>query len=267
MGLTIRSYANMNLLCTLALCDGSVTIQSLRITHFAGVFAVCLVLGCVFVSILRRSLMWAPLYVPLFFLHPTWTMDATLGCGVFVRFVSIATSFVLAAILLCQIFWPQLSRRRFLISLCIVSWVAYFSSIYLSQYWNGFLEHGFVRQAIASLMLAETHLLEIAFALSLICSIQWLWYRLQSNRVTHLDLEKRQHSSRIRARLVWAGLGCFFLSYMAVYILRAIKAGRLVPWLPEPVIGFGIGVFLIVAAVRGRLPGWDLPESRHSKAQ
>lgn len=251
----------MNLLCTLALCDGSVAIQSLRITHFAGLLAVCLVLGCGSVSIFRRSLKWVPLYSGLFLLHPTWTMPIGNDCGVFERFVSIAASLVLVAILLYQIFWPDVSRRRFLISVCLISWVAYFSGNYLAQYWNGFLEHGFVRQVIASLSVAQPRLMEVASALSLICFIQWLWYRLQPSRVKDSARERRRHSSTAGLRLLSTALGCFFLSYVAFYVYRFVKAAP-VGWPVEAMIALGIGVFLLVAAIRGRFPGWDLPASR-----
>lgn len=252
----------MNLLSRLALCGPSVGIESLKITHFAAILAVSFVLGSVCVSIFRRSLKWVPLYAGLFLLHPTWTMPIRDDCGVFERFVSIAASLVLGAILLCQIFWPDVSRRRFLISLCLISWIAYFSSSYLMEYWNGLFEHGFVRQAIASLKLAQPRLMEIAPVLSLICFLQWLWYRFQPDRVMHSAREKRRQSSRVRARLVWTGLGCFFLSYVVSYLYQLIKMGR-IAWPVEPMIALGIGVFLIVAALRGRLPGWDLPASRH----
>jgi hypothetical protein len=253
----------MNLLSTLALCGPSVMEESLKITHSAGILAVFFVLGSVSVSIFRRSFKWVPLYGALFLLHPTWTMPITEGCGVFVRFVSIATSLVLGATLFCQIFWPDVSGRRFLISLCVMSWVAYFSSIYLAQFWNGLFEKGFVNQALASLKVAQSPLMVIAPVLSLICFVQWLWYRLQPNRVNDSAREKRPHSSKVGLRLLWIALSCFFLSYVAFYGYRFIKTG-LIAWPVEPMIALGIGIFLIVAAIRGRFPGWDLSASRHS---
>jgi hypothetical protein len=252
----------MNLLPTIALCGPSVAIESLKITRFAGILAVSFVLGSICVSIFRRSLKWVPLYGGLFLLHPTWTMPITEGCGVFVRFVSIATSLVLGAILFCQIFWPGVSRRRFLISVCLMSWIAYFSGRYLSELWDGFQEHGFINQALASLAFAPSRLMDIAPFLSLICFVQWLWYWLQSNRVVVPTRERRPQSSRLRLRALWIALGCFFLSYVAFYLYRSVRAGRPVAWLDEPIVALGIGIFLIVAATRGRFPGWDLPESR-----
>jgi hypothetical protein len=252
----------MNLLCVLALVDRSVTIESLRITHFAGLLAVWLVLGCASVSILRRSLRWVPLYSALFLLHPTWTMSITpADSGLYARFVSIATSLVLAAILLCQIFWPDLSRRRFLISLCVISWVAYFSSIYLSEYWNGFLERGFVRQAIASLMLAQTRLMEIAPALTLICFLQWLWYWLRPGKVMDSARAKVGDNSQVGLRLFCAALACFFLVFVALFgCYHLITKGRLFG--PEPVIALLLGIVSTVAAIRGRIPGWEIRRGR-----
>src|SRR6266446_628982 len=142
----------MNFLFTLALCGPSIWIESHQITRFGGILAVSFVLGSVCVSIFRRSLKWVPLYAGLFLLHPTWTMPIRDDCGVFERFVSIAASLTLGAILLCQIFWPDASRRRFLMSLCLICWIAYFSSSYLSQFRGGLFGRGFVDRVLASLV-------------------------------------------------------------------------------------------------------------------
>jgi hypothetical protein len=238
--------------------------DSLRIAHVAADLAICFVLGSICMSTFRRSLKWVPVYGTLFVLHPVWTMDLRVGCGVFERFVSVGTSVVLAAILICQIFWPDFSRRRFVMILCLTAWMAYFSSIYLSEYSNlGWSEEGFVRRALASLLFAEGHLMEISPALTLICFFVWLWNRFHFRRFMESTRPRTEGSSRVGLRLVCAGLGCFFLSYPVLCVYRMFETGR-VPRLIPGIIALGMASFLIASSLRGRLPVWDLPASRRA---
>jgi hypothetical protein len=253
----------MDFLKMFALCDTSVAIESLKIMHFSGILAVSFAVGCVFVSILRRSLEWVPLYGVLFVFHPAWTMHVTSAdCGLGTRFPSIAASLILAAILLCQILRANFSRRRLLIILCVISWLGYFSGIYLVEYWGVPRGLGFITEAIASLRDARVVLSYCAIVLSFICLLQWLWYRFLSQTAMNSVRDRSGYKSKMGVRLLCIALSCFFLGY--TFVAWNGVNGQGVSRPDQWTMALAVGIVLLLAAIRGRFPGWDLPQSNES---
>src|ERR1700680_4888629 len=98
---------------------------SVYIGYYAAAFCAGVALTVLLLSSRQRSFASLPLYASLLLLHPAWTMDVFSGdCGYAKRFFSVAVSLVFVALLVLQFFWPQFSRWRFLVILCVISWAS-----------------------------------------------------------------------------------------------------------------------------------------------
>jgi len=254
----------------LATCGGQVAITSDEIRYCAGGFGIGVTLALVLVSWHRRSFAWAPLYVPLLLLHPAWIMSLRAGdCGMGMRFLSVSSSLILAAMLICQIFWPYLSRRRFIFSLCLISWATYFAGVVLHQFRMGDFYGGVAAQALTSFILGGMHLRSVALALTFVCFFQGLSDRMHHRRSHRSTLEnaaadkdirssedKLHPRSRLALRIFSSALSLLLITWVVLYL------GGLVGdwWLPNTiaaVFALGWSVILIIAAVRGKFPGWE----------
>lgn len=187
----------MKLAILLATCWGEIAITSGQVAFGAGGFALGISLCLLLLSWHHGRFDWAPLYGAVLLLHPSWWMNVEAGdCGLAMRFLSIMASLTLAAILICQVFLPGLSKRRFLLTLCLVSWAAYLvlwplDSI-LSDLWqfpgpNG----GVVAQAFLSWAAAVNDLLLISLVLAGMCLIQGIFDWRRRRRLTQPTLPHR----------------------------------------------------------------------------
>lgn len=150
---------------------------STYIGYYSAAFAVGITLFLLILNWHRRSFAWLPLYGLLLLVHPAWTMGVLSGdCGYAKRFFSGAASLVFVAILLCQVFWPRLTRRRFILVLCMICWVAYLPLFFHFTFYLWLtLGTGFLEKMVESIVLSSHTLLRVAIALTLVWFALW-WF-------------------------------------------------------------------------------------------
>jgi hypothetical protein len=239
----------------LALCDVSITVRSLQITHSTAVFAIVMLAGSIAVSITRRSLAWLPLCAAFVLAHPAWTMKTLpTDCGLSVRFLAIATSVILTCILFFQIFRALASRRRFLIGVCCAAWIGYFLEPYYSAHWAGIMPVDLIEWKLGLMAAAEGPLESITLALSAICFLQWIWHRRRnqaSNGESKITVERR-----LICRMVTGSLAIFFLGAVIVLLSEAQRVGY-PPRLNTLLYAITLSSIFLIATVIGRFPGWN----------
>jgi hypothetical protein len=153
------------------------------IGSYAAVFAVLITLTLLILNWRRYNFRWLPLYGALLLVHPAWWMSVYMGdCGYAKRFLSVAISVVFAAVLLCQLFRPQLRIRWFLLILSGLCWIAYGVS---QLYWQivdytwllGVLSSIFSPAAIEAFLFASSILFDVAvvgsFVTALLYGLSW----------------------------------------------------------------------------------------------
>jgi hypothetical protein len=158
-----------------------------QVGYYAAAFAIGVTLALIFLSLRQRNFAWLPLYGSLLLLHPAWTMTAVTGdCGFGKRFLSVAASLTMVAILICQIFWPHLSRRRFILSLCLIAWIAFLldfvkPALPIPDSWRS-LDDGLPGQILVPFFAAGPGFSLVAIVLSLVSFVMWLFDRIASRR-------------------------------------------------------------------------------------
>lgn len=162
---------------------------SLTIGHYAAGFAFVVTLTLLILNWRRRDFRWLLLCAALLVVHPAWTMSVYMGdCGYARRFFSVAISVVFAAMLLCQLFRPQLRIRWFLLILSGICWIAYGAS---QLYWQivdytrllGFLSSIFSSVAIEAFLFASPILLNVAIVVSAVSALLYgLSYKRKEGR-------------------------------------------------------------------------------------
>ncbi len=150
---------------------------SVQIGWYTAAFAFGIVLASTLLSLKQGSFMWCVVCAILLLVHPAWTMNVVGGdCGEAKRFMSGAVSFVLTALLMCQIFWPRCSRLRFLLVLCTTCWAAWFV-LFLNRLFHfaAWISEGFIGAIFRSFVFSYHDLFRVAVGLTLICSALWLY--------------------------------------------------------------------------------------------
>jgi hypothetical protein len=182
----------MNILPALLACLSPEEIGiSMAIGHYAAAFAIVATFTLLILNRRRRDFRWLSVYGALLLVHPAWTMSVYMGdCGYAKRFMSIAISVVFAAVLLCQVFRPQLRIRWFLLILSGVCWIAYGTS---QLYWQivdytsliGLLARIFSSTVIEALLFASPTLFKAAIVVSIVCALLYgfSWSRLPPRAV------------------------------------------------------------------------------------
>lgn len=162
----------------LATCGGDIAVTSEIVAYSAGFFAVGVALAAVFFKPLSRDVTWYWLYAPLLLLHPAWMMTVQgTDCGLAKRFFSVAASLLLVAILWFQVFRPRSSQRRFILGVCLISWVGYAaSSLLISLLETAQFEALFTMEVAITLASVRDWLPSIATALTLLCAILYLYH-------------------------------------------------------------------------------------------
>jgi hypothetical protein len=166
-------------------------VLSTQVGWYAAAFSVAIVFASVLLSLNRGSFVWSLICVMLLVLHPAWTMGVDSGdCGYAKRFLSGALSFVLLALLMCQIFWPQFSRLRFLVILCALCWVAslpFVAPVVVPYifYFSTMRGDSFFDKILQSFALSSHDLFRFAVVLSAICLAAWLSGQVQARRRKH----------------------------------------------------------------------------------
>ena len=260
----------MNSLFILATCGGQIAITSDEIKYFAGGFGIAITLASILVSWHKRSFSWAPLYGSLLLLlHPAWWMGVGSGdCGMAMRFLSVDASLTLAAMLICQLFWPDLSNGRFILGLCFISWATYFAGVLLFELGVASFDGGPAAQALFSFMLGGMDLRPVALALSFICVVQGLSGRMRRRRFSqetmhnvgddqdNRDLALEPHSrSKLPLRILTALISLLLLSWVVLYVSGF--GTKSIDNTIAAILALGWSVILVITAVRARFPGWE----------
>jgi hypothetical protein len=259
-----------------ATCWGQIAITSEQIRYCTAGFGIAITLASILVSWHKRSFTWAPLCGFLILLHPAWTMSLEAGdCGLRMRFLSVATSLVMATILTFQIFWPHLvSKRRFLLGLCVISWIAYLTCWPLSSILSHLslfptADDGFAAQAVLCFITAENDLLTISLVLTCVCVVQGMLNWTRPQRLPQAQAPGRRSldngvvdhitcSSELKPAPLWKSR----VRVSSLAILLALIALHGSSLIVTPVIGLssilalGWSVILLISAVRGKFPGW-----------
>lgn len=257
--------------------------RSIEIGHVAAAFGIGIVLASSLIGVHRRRLDWVALLGLFLLLHPAWTMDIGADCGFGYRFFAIGGSIVLAAILVCQILWPRLSKRRFLLLLCIISWIGCFI-VWPNHIWSGEgdSEGGFLDQFLLSFGNAGATFPQVAVVLTgigfLACLFDWFSAtRSEAPKANDTDplsaAPRRAGSSKTTVRTVSA-VG---LALLLTLIFSYLRSEATLPFFPllhpfhwlfvfNSGIAFTIAsagwlAILLITAVRGKFPGWDIRES------
>ena len=161
-----------------------------QVGYYAAAFCIGIVLALIVVTLQQRGYGWAPIYGSLLLLHPAWTMGVMSGdCGLGKRFNSGLVCILLLAVLVCHVFWPGMSKRRFVTRWCAVFWIAYLSCrIYnalplpsLLPYRDDFTFYG---ELCSTLLLSWPNLLRFAVISSFVLFIWWLVDRIRNKLVT-----------------------------------------------------------------------------------
>ena len=159
---------------------------SVTVGYVAAAFGIAATIAGVGLSLWRRDFVWLPFYALLLAFHPAWTISVFRGdCGDARRFLSGIACLVFVALLFVQIFWPHLSRQRFLVAISAFAWLLYlplFLSFALrtpSSSNDDFFGHIIVAYTLSSHDSAH-----IAVALSAACVVFWFASRLYARRTT-----------------------------------------------------------------------------------
>jgi hypothetical protein len=160
------------------------TEASIHITHVTAAFAIGVAAGGIVLSFQQRNFRWIPFYVVLIATHPAWTIEARGGdCGYVARSFSILASALIASVLLCQALRPDISQRRFLVILCLISWAAYFFFWFVVPFAEIPLPMGgIIADCVQGLFLGVSISLRVALLLSVIVFVFWLTSRLWKQR-------------------------------------------------------------------------------------
>jgi hypothetical protein len=264
-----------------ALCGNELAASSAEIGYYAAACAVAVTFALVLLSVYRRDFAWTPIYGLLLLLHPAWTVPVDRGdCGDAMRFLAVTASLVLVAILVCQVFWPHLSRRRFLLALYFLLWALYLVNwplyVLLAERLGSSNPDGFVAQVFFSFLAAENYLLLVALALTLVCFLAAIANVKYRNRCMPLtDAEERSpademtgqgrhmlglesdvpsRSHRRHFRLCLSMLALTLLLILALpYVFSPAPVFGGNP--PYSIITITWCVLLMVSAARGRFPG------------
>ncbi len=264
----------------LATCGGQIAITSDEIRYCAGGFGIAITLASILVSWQKRSFTWAPLYGSLLLLHPAWWMSLDAGdCGLAMRFLSVCASLTLAAILSCQIFWPHLGRRRFILSLCLVSWAVYLlgwpTDVILSHFWQPDPGGGFAEQTVVSFIAADSNLRLLALALTFVSLVLGLFNRTRRGRSakgTPTPRRSQQTASQVvcnsELKTHWRSISplrilasALLLTLIALYVSSSFIA---FPPSLAPLFALVWSVVLVIITVRGRFPGWEESEPKRT---
>lgn len=263
----------------LATCGGEIAQTSQTIGAWAAAFAIGITVVLLLLNAYRGSFAWAPLYVSVLIFHPTWTIGIqNNNCGESMRFLSVAFSGVLGAILFCQVFWPYTSRQRFILVLCLSAWALYLVNWPLFVVASDWLEYPlgnkFGDELVSAFLAAEKDLLIVALAFSLACFLPAIGdslrrrglvpCRFARQETDHAhsqerkggdgsDLQSKSHS--LRSRVILSILALILL--LMLTLLSAVS--------PTPLYGgnrafstvaFLWIVILTISAARGKFPGW-----------
>lgn len=244
----------MNTVLFLACLGGG---PRLHIAYYASTFGLGITLASFLLSLHRRSFAWLPLCSLLLLLHPAWMMSTGRGVGGFSRqFFSLAVSVIFVGILTCQVFWPQLSRRRFLIRLCAIFWVTYFADGFVDRL-TSYLglqnpEGGLISETLFSFIVAGKDLGLVTLGLTAVCLIQWLftqpWRTLRSRQTGSATNRAKPPLLRRVYGLLTVLLLTFILLIAATDPVFEITA---LIW----------GIILVIVTWHGKLPRWRLDQS------
>jgi hypothetical protein len=241
---------------------------SIQIGYYAAAFGVAITLGMVFLNWRQRDWSWAMLYLPLLLLHPSWTIGIGRSDGGYaMRFLSVAATITLVAILICAIFWPHFSKRRFLLSICLIVWTLYLTNWPLDRLLSHFSQMpdsdgGFWAQAVVSFIMAGNDLLLIALGLTLICFMYGI-FASKRNCSSRMGLEPHESPQGYSDDNSRSKLGFRILSITGAIclLLCLILLGfSFVTFGPNPAFTVATliwSVILVISAFRGRFPGWS----------
>jgi hypothetical protein len=141
------------------------------IGNYSAVFTLTVSCISMFLAWRRRILGPVLLWAPVLLLHPAWTMSTSGGdCGYAKRFFSVAVSALVLAVLVCQVIKPNFSRRTFVVTLCVISWITWSSAC---------LDLGppgspLIGDAVTALALSRNALFCVALVLTVISVILYL---------------------------------------------------------------------------------------------
>lgn len=251
-------------LSTLASPESAILPSAIRCC--AAGFSTAVIFALVCVSIRQRSAKWAPIYGTIFILHPVFWLGLEEMLGHMARFVWVAVSLVLASILVLNLFWPEISRRRFILSLCVISWITLLLASLTAALSSTEIDGGIISQFIDALALSERPLSTIALALTALAVLQGpanrLWLAYHGGAMPLEKMERNRDSkpakddqNRTRLRIVFGilvvALGC----YVPITFKLSIENGD--HYAVVPIFGAaGWIVVLLVATMRGEFPGW-----------
>jgi hypothetical protein len=152
---------------------------STEIGGYAAAFGIGITLTSLLLSWHQRAFRWLPVCLFLLLIHPAWTIGVGGDCGAYKRFMSTAISIVFVAVIVCQIFFPNFSRLRFLFRLCAATWVLSIPVIVGLLFHSPVLTIDFARSVTVPYIFAAPRLFVIAVALSLLWVALWLFERIR----------------------------------------------------------------------------------------
>lgn len=259
----------------LATCWGETAIISSRVAFGAGVFAVGVALCLVLLTVRHRQFNWVPLYGSLVLFHPSWIMSVEAGdCGLAMRFLAVAASLLLAAILAFQIGWLRFGPRRFLLSICMVSWAAYLLYWPLESILSALLhfpgqDGGIASEAFLSWGSAVHLIPRIAIVLTALCAILGTvdLIRRRAPKQAGMVLQPLRNATAPQND---SSDGVSPLSrsrtpirVLSLFVLLPLIALYTTSWMFRPSVGLDTilaivsTALLITTAATGRLPGWQ----------
>lgn len=286
-GVRLGLHFMVNTAFPLACLSGEWATTSTLVGYYALAFDLGIVSALIFLSLHQRNVTWVPFYALLLLLNPAWTMDVGGDCGLAKRFFSVAVSLIFVALLIYHISSPRLGRRRFVLILCFVSWAAYFI-VWPSHRMPfvlplGSADGGLIDQALASLVAAGPYFFRVAFALTVVSFSLWrveCWRRMRSRSEKTIEggatdyritFESQPHAPvRTSLRIVSIAALLFLITWVMLYSTSPYSGPFTRNFLSETLLdsratftafAFAWSAILIIAAVRGRFPGWDTRQS------
>lgn len=259
------------MLLLLTLASPQSTLLPAAIRCCAAGFSTAIVFALVCLSIRQRSAKWAPIYVTIFVLHPVFWLGLEEMIGDMARFVWVAVSLVLASILILNLFWPEISRRRFILSLCVISWITLLLASLTAALDSTEIDGGIIRQSISALALSERPLSKIALALTVLAVLQgpanrlWLAYRAAAKPLNEMERNRaskpaKTFQNRTRLRIVFGILVVALLCYLPLTFKLSLKNGD--HYAVVSILGAaGWIVVLLIATIRGEFPGWKATDA------